>query len=54
MRAGLQKHNLNKTGNVRVTLRGILATTVVVEKAKSVSYSECIFVALCIQQQYYL
>ena len=42
----------NKTGNVRinVALRSVRVTIVTVEKELSVSYSECVSVALDIQQ----
>ena len=41
----------NKTGNARinVTLRRLCVTTVAVEKAISVTHSECVFVALVIR-----
>jgi hypothetical protein len=32
-----------------VTIRHVFATTVAVEKAMGITYSECVFVALCIQ-----
>ena len=41
----------NKTGNVRtnVTLKLVRVTILAVKKAVSITYSECVLVALCIQ-----
>ena len=40
----------NRTSSlfINVTLRRVRATIVAVEKAISITYSECVFVALCI------
>ena len=47
-----KKHQITKDRqcNTNLTMRGVRETIVVVEKERSITYSECVFVALFIQR----